>query len=131
MFFVSYNPVLTSLVSSVDFVWNTLSSFPVHAAIASSIGRTISSHSIVCLSFTYPTTASTPLSPAASRISLTFASLSTGISATIFPKPGAKSVSLVTSSSIVTPSLLPNAILETAAASPFPSNAYAETIAPA
>ena len=98
--------------------------------IASSIGSTISSHSIVCLSLTYPTTVSTPESPAASIISLTFVSFSTGTSATIFPNPGAKSVSLVTSSSIVTPSLFPNAIFETAAARPFPSRAYAETIAP-
>ena len=59
-------------------------------------------------------------SPASSIALVTSAVLPAGTSATILPNPGANNTSSLTDASIVTPSLLPNAILLTAAASPFP-----------
>ena len=117
---VLYTGVSSSLPPFTATVGNTFSRVAFHEARASSTSILTSAYSNAALSVTSPITlpAAAPFLPSAT-------------SATMHPYIGAKSSSGLTAAlSSLTPSLLPNAILLTAAATPFASSVYADTITP-
>ena len=117
---VLYTGVSSSLPPFTATVGNTFSSVAFHEARASSTSIFTSAYSNAALSVTSPITV-----PSATPF------LSAATSATIHPYIGAKSLSALTAeASSLTPSLLPNAILLTAAAIPLASSVYADTITP-
>ena len=114
-------PVSTAFFSSLTVEWNTFSSLSFQLSRASSSEKLTPQAVNVLSSVTSPIT----LAPAFTASETNSAGTSAMISAISFVK---SSFALMLSS-ILTPRPLPKAILETEAAIPYASSAYAETIA--